>query len=472
MGTVTSTGAGDLGVGGTDGKERRMEFRILGPLEVVDEEQRRVRLPGPKTRALLAELLINANHVVSVDRLVEAVWGEDAPETAAKTLQTYVLQLRKAVEPWRAPGTSGEVLLTRESGYLLAVQPEQVDALRFQRLVEEGRDALTASEPERAAAVLAEGLALWRGPALADVAAESFARPEAVRLEELRLAAVEDRIEADLAVGRRQLVAELEQLVARHPLRERLWGHLMLALYRSGRQADALRVFQRARGVLIEELGIEPGPELRRLEAAVLAQDPALDLHVGGRGLDLPAALDVSGGVFAGRVQQMTTLMGAWDRATGGHGGLVFVAGPTGIGKTRLVAEVATRAHAGGALVLYGRAVGPTTHLHLFGQALEGIGSSIASVLGGNGEGSPAQFGAALNGFLRRRGSGRPVLLALDDLDRADDASLEALTALADGCVVQPAARPRRPPQRGGHQRGSVPARGSQRRARPAALAR
>ena len=120
-----------------------MEFRILGPLEVVDEEQRRVRLPGPKTRALLAELLINANQVVSVDRLVEAVWGEDAPETAAKTLQTYVLQLRKAVEPGRAPGTTGEVLLTRDSGYLLAVHPEQVDALRFERLVEEGRDALS-----------------------------------------------------------------------------------------------------------------------------------------------------------------------------------------------------------------------------------------------------------------------------------------------------------------------------------------
>ena len=410
-----------------------MEFRILGPLEVVDEEQRRVRLPGPKTRALLAELLINANQVVSVDRLVEAVWGEDAPETAAKTLQTYVLHVRKAVEPGRAPGTTGKVLLTRESGYLLAVRPEQVDALRFERLVEEGRDALSASEPERAAAALAAGLALWRGPALADVAAGSLAQPEAIRLEELRLAALEDRIEADLAVGRRELVAELEQLVTRHPLRERLWGQLMVALYRSGRQADALRVFQRARAVLIEELGIEPGPELRRLEAAVLAQDPALDLHVGAPGFDLPAALDVSGGVFAGRVQQMASLLGAWDRATGGHGGLVLVAGPAGIGKTRLVAEVATQAYAAGALVLYGRAVGPTTPLHPFGQALESIGCSITSVL--DCSGSPAQFGAAMNGFLRRRASGRPVLLALDDLDRADDGSLEALAALAEACT-------------------------------------
>ena len=411
-----------------------MEFRILGPLEVVDDEQRRIRLPGPKTRALLAELLINANQVVSVDRLVEAVWGEDAPETAAKTLQTYVLQLRKAVEPGRAPGTTGEVLLTRDSGYLLAVQPEQVDALRFQCLVEEGREALSASEPERAAAALAAGLALWRGPALADVASGSLAQPEAIRLEELRLAALEDRIEADLAVGRRELVGELEQLVARHPLRERLWGQLMVALYRSGRQADALRAFQRARAVLIDELGIEPGPELRRLEAAVLAQDPALDFHVGGPDFDLPAALDLSGGVFAGRAPQMATLMSAWDRATGGQGGLVFVAGPMGIGKTRLVAEVAAHAHAAGALVLYGRAVGPTSSLHPFGQALEGIGCSIASVLSGNGDGSPAQFGAELNRFLRRRGSGRPVLLALDDLDRADDASLEALAALADAC--------------------------------------
>lgn len=338
------------------------------------------------------------------------------------------------MEPGRAPGTTGEVLLTRESGYLLAVRPEQVDALRFERLVEEGRDALSASEPERAAEALAAGLALWRGPALADVAGGSLARPEAVRLEELRLAALEDRIEADLAVGRREVVGELEQLVARHPLRERLWGQLMVALYRSGRQADALRAFQRARDVLVEELGIEPGSELRRLEAAVLAQDPALDFHVGGPEFDLPAALDLSGGVFAGRAAQMATLMSAWDRATGGHGGLVFVAGPMGIGKTRLLAEVAAHAHAAGALVLYGRAVGPTSPLHPFGQALEGIGCSIASVLSGNSDGSPAQFGAELNGFLRRRGSGRPVLLALDDLDRADDASLEALAALADAC--------------------------------------
>ncbi len=411
-----------------------MEFRILGPLEVLDEERRRVRLPGTKTRALLAELLINANRVVSTDRLVEAVWGEDAPETAAKTLQTYVLQLRKAVEPGRARGTSGELLLTRESGYLLAVQPEQVDALRFQRLVQEGRDALSASEPERAASVLAQALALWRGPALADVADDPFAQLEAVRLEELRVAALEDRIDADLAVGRSgELVAELEHLVARHPLRERLWGQLMLALYRSGRQADCLRAFQRARAILVDELGIEPGADLRRLEAAALAQDPALDFHVGSRGVDLPPALAVSGGVFVGRTQELAILLEAWDKATGGHGGLVLLAGPEGIGKTRLLAEVARHAHAGGALVAYGRAVGPTAHLHPFVEALNGIGASVGAVVGGPDVAVPAQFGMAMNGFLRRRASGRPVLLALDDLDRADEATLEALAALADG---------------------------------------
>jgi len=412
-----------------------MEFRILGPLEVIDEERGRVRLPGTKTRALLAELLINANRVVSTDRLVEAVWGEDAPETAAKTLQTYVLQLRKAVEPGRARGSPGELLLTRESGYLLAVQPEQVDALRFQRLVQEGRHALSASEPDRAALVLAQALALWRGPALSDVADDPFAQLEAVRLEELRVAALEDRIDADLAIGRSgELVPELEHLVARHPLRERLWGQLMLALYRSGRQADCLRAYQRARSILVEELGIEPGAELRRLEAAALAQDPALDFHVGSKGVDLPPALAVSGGVFVGRTQQLAILLGAWDKATGGHGGLVLLAGPEGIGKTRLLAEVARHAHAGGALVAYGRAVGPTARLHPFVEALSGIGASVGAVVGATDAGAPGQFGMALSGFLRRRASGRPVLLALDDLDRADEETLEALAALADGC--------------------------------------
>ena len=218
----------------------------------------------------------------------------------------------------------------------------------------------------------------------------------------------------------------------RPPTAEGLWGQLMVTAQDVRPTPSGCSSGPGA--VLIEELGIEPGPELRRLEAAVLAQDPALDFQVGGQGLDLPAALDLSGGVFACRAPQMATLMSAWDRATGGHGGLVLVAGPMGIGKTRLVAEVAAHAHTAGALVLYGRAVGPTTPLHPFGQALEGIGSSIASLLSGNGDGSPAQFGTELNGFLRRRGSGRPVLLALDDLDRADDASLEALAALADAC--------------------------------------
>jgi DNA-binding SARP family transcriptional activator len=297
------------------------QFHILGPIEVLDGDARPLRLPGSKTKALLAELVINANRVVSTDRLIEVLWGDSPPETAAKTLQTYVVQLRKAVEPHRTPGTSGELVLTRESGYLLAVHPEQIDAVRFQQLLHEGRDALRASEPQRAAEVISEALALWRGPALADVASALLVQPEAVRLEELRRAALEDRIDAELALGHHsEVVADIDLLVAANPLRERLWAQLMLALYRSGRQGDALRAFQRARTALVEELGIDPGPELRRMEAAVLAQDPALDLDLASAAPELPPPLRATHGVFVGRKQALTKLLSDWDATTGGRG--------------------------------------------------------------------------------------------------------------------------------------------------------
>jgi WD40 repeat protein/DNA-binding SARP family transcriptional activator len=409
------------------------QFRILGPLEVLDSEARLIRLPGSKTKALLAELVINANHVVSTDRLIEALWGESPPETAAKTLQTYVVQLRKAVEPSRKPGTSGELVLTRESGYVLAVHPDQIDAVRFQNLIREGREALRESEPQRAAEVISEALALWRGPPLADVGTTSSAQPEAVRLEELRLAALEDLTDAHLAVGRHsEVVADIEAFVAAHPLRERFWAQLMLALYRAGRQGDALRAFQRARAAMVEELGIEPGPALRRMEAAVLAQDPALDLDLAPVAPDLPLPLRVTDGAFVGRRQELAELLSAWDATTAGDGRLTLIVGPAGIGKTRLAAELARRAHGGGGLVLYGRAMERTSRFHPFAEALEGIGSSIAGVLGAAEDPTPAHFAAALIAFLRRRAAARPVLVVLDDLDRADEESLTAVSELRE----------------------------------------
>jgi DNA-binding SARP family transcriptional activator len=242
-----------------------VEFRILGPLEVV-EQGRPLALGGARQRALLALLLTRANEVVSTDRLIEELWGERAPKAAGNALQYHVSRLRKLLAPSHA-------IVTSEPGYVIRLGPDELDLLRFEHLVEEGQ----RSSPEAAERVLREALALWRGPALADVAHESFAQPEILRLEELRLVALERRIDADLALARAaELVAELQALVREHPLRERPRSQLMLALYRSGRQAEALEVYRQTRRLLVEELGIEPSPALHELEQAILHQDPGL----------------------------------------------------------------------------------------------------------------------------------------------------------------------------------------------------
>ena len=216
-------------------------------------------------------LALEPGRVVSVDRLVEALWPGEPPETAAHAVQVYVSQLRKALGP---------VIATRAPGYELELAPDRVDVHRFVRLTQEGRAALEGGDPAAAEGALREALALWRGPALADFLYEPFAQTEIARLEELRTVALEERIEADLALGRHaELVSELEALVAAQPLRERPRAQLMLALYRSGRQADALAAYRAARETLVEELGIDPGPELRELEAAILRQDDSLLLE-------------------------------------------------------------------------------------------------------------------------------------------------------------------------------------------------
>jgi DNA-binding SARP family transcriptional activator/ABC-type transport system substrate-binding protein len=241
-----------------------MEVRVLGPLEVVAGG---VSIPigGGRQRKLLAILLLQANEFVSSDRLIDELWGADRPETAAKALQGYVSQLRKTLGP--------EMLVTGPGGYMLRLAPGQLDADRFEQLVDDARDA----DPHDSAEWLREALALWRGPPLADFTYDDFAQGEIARFEERRLVALERRIEADLALGRHQEVAgELASLVKQHPLRERLRAELMLALYRSGRQAEALEAFADARRTLLDELGLDPSEELRQLQAAILAQDPRL----------------------------------------------------------------------------------------------------------------------------------------------------------------------------------------------------
>ena len=241
-----------------------MEIRLLGPLGVLREGEP-VPLPRRQQRALLAALALHAGEVVSTDRLIEDLWGAGAPRSALGSLQNAVSALRKSVGP--------DVLLTQQPGYRLALEPDAVDALRFERLVEQAR----AAAPSARGRLLAEALALWRGPALADLAFEPFAGAAAARLEELRLGALEERIEADLEQGlHAALVPELESLVGQQPLRERLRGLLMLALYRCGRQAEALEVYRAARLALADELGLDPSPELQELERRVLRQDPAL----------------------------------------------------------------------------------------------------------------------------------------------------------------------------------------------------
>ncbi|HEY6835852.1 MAG TPA: BTAD domain-containing putative transcriptional regulator [Gaiellaceae bacterium] len=242
-----------------------MHFRLLGPLEVWDRG-RGVELRRPKQRALLAILLLRAREPVSSDALIDALWGESAPRTARAALQNYVAQLRRALGPG--------VLESSGGGYLLDVRPEQIDLGRFERLVTESREA----EDTERVAKLQEALALWQGPPLADLAFEPFAAQEIARLEEVRTSALEDLIDAQLALGAgAELLDRLEALVAAHPFRERLRGQQMLALYRDGRQADALEVYQATRGTLVDELGIEPGAALRELEQAILRQDASLD---------------------------------------------------------------------------------------------------------------------------------------------------------------------------------------------------
>src|SRR5918992_835729 len=248
-----------------------MDFRILGPLEALDGRQR-VALGGSKRRAVLALLLLHANETLSTDRMIDDLWGEHPPAAAAKTLQVHISRLRKALG-----GGSADVVVTREHGYELQLDPEHLDANRFERLVSEGRSELDAGRPQTAMPALEQALSLWRGPPLADLAYEAFAQREIARLEDLHGAAIELLIEAKLVLGRHvEVIGQLESLVDEHPYREGLRAQLMLALYRADRQADALQAYQDARRMLVEELGIEPGERLRALETAVLAQDPAL----------------------------------------------------------------------------------------------------------------------------------------------------------------------------------------------------
>ena len=303
-----------------------MEYALLGPLEVRDNG-RSLPLGGARQRALLALLLVEANRVVSRDRVIDELWGDAPPKSAVKIVQVYVSRLRKLLPQ--------EALVTRSPGYVFELEPEALDLCRFERLFGEGRDALPA-DAARAASVLREALGLWRGSALAEFASEPFARIEGARLEDLRLSALEERIEADLALGRHaDLIGELRTSIVEHPYRERLRGQLMLALYRCGRQAEALDAYRAARHALVDGLGIEPGAALQRLEQQILNQDEEL---AGPHRFERTAGnLPVAAWPLIGRTREL----GEIRRLVLDGVRLLTLTGTGGTGKTRLALQAA-----------------------------------------------------------------------------------------------------------------------------------
>jgi predicted ATPase/DNA-binding SARP family transcriptional activator len=378
-----------------------MEFAILGPLEV-RRDGHVVAVGGGKPRAVLAALLLRANEPVSAERLAAALWGDDAPAAAVRTVHVHVSRLRRALgDP--------EVLATTTAGYRLRVETGQLDLQRFEQLVDEGRHALADGRPKEAGDVLREALGLWRGPPPADLAFEPFAQAEIARLEEQRFAAVEVRMDADLAAGHHaELVPELQRLLAEHPLREGLHGRLMLAFYRAGRQADALEAYTQAREALVDQLGVEPGPELRKLQQAILAHDPALVPRPAGVAalLDQPGALPAPATVLFGRERDVGRL-GDLVRAFR----LVSVVGAGGVGKTRLAIDAAAR--------LAGEFRDGTRFVALAPVADAGDLTSVIA----RGLGAPVSQGEPATSALLRFLGVRRLLLVLDNFEHLMEAA-------------------------------------------------
>ena len=380
-----------------------MDFRILGPLEAL-QEGRAVTLGGSKQRALLAVLLLHANETLSADRLIEELWGDRPPATASKTVQVHVSRLRKTLGQRPGDGRGG-VVVTRDRGYELTLEPEHLDAHRFERLVAAGRSEHAAGRAARAASLLEQALGLWRGPALADLAHEPFAQREIARLEDLRVSAEELLIDAQLELGRHeQILGRIEELIDEHPYRERLRAQLMIALYRCERQADALQAYQDARRKLVEDLGLEPGERLRELERAILSHDPALAVPA-PQALELPPELDADT-LLAGRDAELDWLRAQWRSARGGIGRLVVLAGAPGIGKTRLAAALAGEVHREGAQVLYAAGTAGAAAAR---QAIETAGAAR-----------------------------RPVMAVLDDVDRVAHELRDAVRGLTSGLGERP----------------------------------
>ena len=374
-----------------------VQIRVLGHLEAsVDDHP--VALGGAKQRAVLAMLGLEPNRTIPADRLIEGLWGEEPPQSAPKMVQNYIWRLRKAL----ADGGDVEIL-THGRGYELRIDRELVDVCRLERLVAEAGRAAAAGEPGGAAR---EALALFHGEPLSDLVDEPFAIAEIRRLEELRHRAAELAIDADLAAGAHEtVVGEIDALLAENPWRERLHAQRMLALYRCGRQAEALEAYRHARQILVEEVGVEPQPELQRLHDTILRQDPSLDVEPVV--VDLPRELDAAASPpLIGRAGPLRALRALWQRAAAGSGALVTLAGAYGMGKTRMAAELATEAHREDAAVIYAAGAGPPE--------------------------------ATLAAIARTRDTRLPMLLVVDDADRAPAEVRRALREHARGLAGVP----------------------------------
>ena len=391
---------------------------MLGGVEVA--HQGRVSMLGAtREAAILADLLLHANQVLSTSRLIDDLWHGEPPPGAVATLHTYVRNLRHLLEPGRAAGSASETLITRRPGYMLRVDPDCLDVWRAERLAAEGRSALEAGHAASARERFGAALALWRGRAYGDLADEEHLRAAAVHLDELRLAVLEDRIEADLLLGHHgSLCGELERLVDAHPYRERLWSHLMMALYRSGRQADALRTYQRLSRLLADELGIEPSPRLRELEEAILLQRPHLEgASPVAPGIAMEATGFAAGTSFVGRdddVARLLTFIGSPSTPR-----VITLTGPGGIGKTRLAvcaAAAARPSFKGGVWFVP------------LGAVVDAAAVADVALTALGGKRTP---GASPIDALRSLADGRHLLVVFDNCEHV----LEAAAACADAVV-------------------------------------
>jgi DNA-binding SARP family transcriptional activator len=469
------------------GSQQRVRFRVLGPLEAV-LDGRVIELGPPKQRAFLAALLVDRGRVVSVDRLADLLWDGEPPERALVSLRAYASNLRKVVEPDRDKKAAPVVLRTVAPGYVLDVADDDVDSGVFERLTSEARAARDRGDAARACALLDDALALWRGGALADLATEPVARAEVARLEELRLGAIEDRIDAVLALGRdREAIAELERLTSAHPRRERLHGLLMLALHRAGRTPEALAVYRDVTERLLDELGLEPGPQLRTLEAQIRSGE--LDAHpptqsesaadLDGKTpilLEDARAAQPAGPPLIGRGDELDAVRSALDETCAGRGSIVLVTGDAGIGKTRFLEEIAAlaQAHPSQPAVAWSRCfeaedappfwpwrqilraiveqVTPATVEAMAGDvrlrpliarvpeyaARLGVDIGPADDAVRYGDGDRFLVFDAATGFLVRAAAERPIVVLFDDLHWANAATLQLLAFLASTVASVP----------------------------------